>query len=155
MRRLDRSNELYVIGLILKNPTMYIDEMCLNILNALGVAVSVPTICRLMRLYGITRKRMRYVAMQRSASLRGSFMAHCYNIMFSTDKFVWIDETGSDRRNYLRKYGYSLRGTRAVQYTHLTRGSRVNAIAALCHEGIVTYELTTSTVNSKVFFNFL
>ena len=80
-------------------------------------------------------------------------MAHCY--MFSIDKFVWVDETGSDRRDQLHKYGYSLIGDRAVQHKFLTRGTRINVIAALCHEGLVAMEPTKSTVNRAIFFNFL
>ena len=30
--------------------------------------------------------------------------------LYNPDMFIWIDETGSDLRNSIRKYGYSLRG---------------------------------------------
>ena len=30
--------------------------------------------------------------------------------MYDPDMLVWIDETGSARRNNVRQYGYSLRG---------------------------------------------
>ena len=78
-----------------------------KIFDVLGLTVSVSAICRLLRSYGITRKKVRMVALQQSAALQGAFMAHCY--MFSIDKFVWVDKTGSDRRDQLCKYGYSLR----------------------------------------------
>ena len=30
--------------------------------------------------------------------------------MLDPSMLIWIDETGSDRRNALRKYGYGIRG---------------------------------------------
>ena len=32
------------------------------------------------------------------------------SFMFSTDKFVWIDKTGSDVQDQSTKYGYAVRG---------------------------------------------
>ena len=31
-------------------------------------------------------------------------------MLYSTDYFVWINETGSDNRDHIRKFGYKLRG---------------------------------------------
>ena len=42
---------------------------------------------------------------------------------------VFLDETGSDRQDSLRKYGYSLRGKPAVSQKLLVRRERVSAIA--------------------------
>ena len=153
MRKLSRNDELYVIGIVFDNPTMYIDEICHEVFDATGITVSASTICHLLKAYGITRKKVQFVAIQRSATLRGAFMAHCH--MFSTDKFIWVDETGTDRRDQLRKHTYSLRGTTPFRHTFIARGIRVNAIAAMCHDGIVSIELTNSTVNHEIFFDFV
>ena len=53
------------------------------------------------------------------------------------DSFVFIDETGTDRRNCLRRSGYSLRGMPAVCTKLLVHGQRVSAIAAMCMQGIL------------------
>ena len=55
----------------------------------------------------------------------------------------------------LRKHAYSLRGTTPFRHTFIARGIRVNAIAAMCHDGIVSIELTNSTVNHEIFFDFV
>ena len=34
--------------------------------------------------------------------------------MFSADKFVWIDKSGCDKRDQIRKLGYALQGERPV-----------------------------------------
>ena len=66
--------------------------------------------------------------------------------------FVWIDETGSATRDTIRKYGYALRGMRAEYHRVLTRGKRVNAIAAMSTSGIVTLDLMIDSINGDNFF---
>ena len=94
-----------------------------------GGVVSPPTICRLLRRYGMSRKRVRQVALQRSAILRGAFMAHC--CLFSRDKFVWLDEMGADARDHVRKYGYAIRGMRPVTHRF------INGCKSECYSSIV------------------
>ncbi len=70
---------------------------------ATNVQVSVATVCRLLRRYGFTRKTI--LALQRSTAVRSLFMASSY--LYDSKCFFWLDEIGSDRRNFLRKYGYA------------------------------------------------
>ena len=76
-------------------------------------------------------------------------MAHCS--LFDPSMFVWIDETGSDAKTNIRKYGYALRG---VTHRILSRGRRVNAMAAFS-SGLVALEHTTTTLNTEVFFDYI
>ena len=80
-------------------------------------------------------------------------MAHA--LAFPSHFFVWVDETGADRRNFVRKYGYSLRGERAIQHRFIVRGKRINAIAAISTIGLITYEFYHSNVNSDHFCDFI
>ena len=41
-----------------------------------------------------------------------------------------------------------------MYHCFLVRGTRVSAIAAMCTEGVVAYELTVGTVNGEKFFDF-
>ena len=72
---------------------------------------------------GFTRKKLQTVALQRSEELRQKFVQEM--TVYNRDMFVIVDETGSDRRDSLRRYGYSLRAKLLV------RGKRVSAIGAL------------------------
>ena len=94
-RKLDDALELFVVGLVLERPEMYLHEICQDILDHTGVEVSEATICRESRRRGFTRKKIRVVAAQRSTALRGQFIAQA--LLFSKDLFVWVDETGCDR----------------------------------------------------------
>jgi len=69
--------------------------------------------------------------------------------------FVWIDETGSDARNHIRKCGYALRDDTPACHRLLVRGQRTNVIAAISTRGLLTVELTTSKVNADVYCDFV
>ena len=153
LRALDDTHELFIIGLVLEQPTLQLKEICYKIENTTSVKVSPSTICRLLHRYGMTLKKVRVVAAQRSADLRGHFMAEM--MFFRRKTLVWLDETGSDRRNFLRKYGYSIRGDRAVETCFVSRGERINAIAAISCDGVVAYQLLKETVNTDNFFDFI
>ena len=57
-------------------------------------------------------------------------MALCF-LFRSRNMFVWVDETGSDKRDNIRKYGYALRGVTPTYKRLLARGQRINALAVL------------------------
>ena len=65
-----------------------------------------------------------------------------------------MDETGTDARNHVRKFGYSLRGMIPTYTRSLARGRRVSAIA-ISTDGYVGAELTYGTVNGKIFADFI
>ena len=152
-RRLDLRSELYVVGVILENPSMYLGELCIEIMHVFGIEISPSTVCRTLRRYGLTRKKIRQVALQRSSELRGAFMAQCF--LLKRDMLVWVDETGSDSRDNARRYGYALRGVTPTTHRFVYRGRRTNAMAAMASSGIIALELTTDSVNGERFFDFV
>ena len=56
--------------------------------------------CKVMHKNGLTRKKFTKTALQRSFEFRGAFMASI--LQYPREFFVWVDETGSDRRDQLR-----------------------------------------------------
>ena len=91
----------------MENPGLYLDEIKLKIKEATSVTVSGSTICRVLQRNGYTRKNILQVARQRCTEFRGLFIAEV--LQYPSDFFVWIDETGSDNRDQIRKFGYALR----------------------------------------------
>ena len=152
-RVLDDYHEILVIGLLLNQPDMYLRELCQHITNTTGVIVSEPTICRILRKHGLTRKKIRQVAVQRCSVMRGQFMAEMS--LFSSEQLVWIDETGCRNKDCIRAAGYALRGMTPVHTRFLAKGRRVSCIAAIAHDGLVAVETTRDSVDSTVFFNFV
>ena len=68
---------------------------------------------------------------------------------------IFIDETGSDRRASIRRYGYSLRGKPLVCEKLLVRGKRVSAIACMSMNGMLDCKTIVGKVNGKVFYDFV
>lgn len=153
LRKMDDHHELYVVGLVLANPTMQLSEMCSKVQEISGTEVSVSTLCKLLSRHGFTRKRIQHVASQRNDNLRGKFIADV--TFFDRDMLVWIDESGCNSKDCLRTYGHSIRGERAISRVLLVRGQRISVIAAMSCKGILDIELTTGTVNGDTFFDFV
>jgi len=76
-------------------------------------------------------------------------------VMFSADKFVWIDETGCDKRDQVRKLGYALQGECPVYHRLFHQGQRISIIAALTTEGVVSTEIIKGTVDGNKFTDFI
>ena len=90
------------------NPGIYLREVQQDLHETTGTEVSLSAICRFLRV-GFSRQKLKLIAKQRDRDLRAQF---CFDVsMYRPEMLVFLDETGSDRRNSLRKYGYSLRQT--------------------------------------------
>ena len=59
-----------------------------------------------------------------------------------------MDETGSDKRSLLRKYGYH---SKDHVKNPLVRGRRHSAIAAMCMDGVIDVQLTIESENGETF----
>lgn len=153
VRKLDDYMELFVIGIVLEHPTIYLRDLCQKVEDISSVRVSEATICKLIKRHGITRKKVQKIALQRSSQLRGEFMATA--LLHNKEQFVFVDETGCDNRSYMRKYGYAVRGCAPQCHHYLIRGERVSAVAAISTEGLVAADYKTGSVNADFFFDFI
>ena len=68
---------------------------------------------------------------------------------------VWVDEMGSDRRNAIRSYGYSLRGMCAVNRVLRVGGKRLSVIGAMSVDGIEDFYIAEGNVDGDVFEGFV
>lgn len=103
---------------------------------------------------GLTRQKIVYVALQRSELKRMEFMAEVMAV-FHSSLCLWIDETGCDRRNSLRKYGYGIRGQAPRDFRFKLRGKRYSAIGIISIDGIEDVYVTEGSVNGDVFLDFV
>ena len=86
------------------------------------------TICKFLHNQGFTRQKLTQIAVQRSDDIRISFPINIS--LFKKEMFVFVDETGSDRSDCLRKYGYSMTGKPPISLQLYSRGLHITAIAA-------------------------
>ena len=114
------------------------------------VDVSFSSICKFLHKSCFTRQRLHLVAMQ---VLREKFTIDIS--LYSTNMIVFIDKTGADRRNTLRKYSYSLCGKPATQEALLVRGERVSANACITMEGVMDVKTHKETSTGDIFYDFI
>ena len=76
-------------------------------------------------------------------------------LQYPPEWLVFLDETGSDHKDHIRKCGYPLIGEPPVYHRFLGFGTRISAIAALSTEGLACYELITGTTNGDKLYDFL
>ena len=145
--------QLTLLHLILENHGIYLYEIQTKLESLFGARVSTATICRTLRSMGCSRQVMRRVAIQRSDTLRARFMADVS--IYDPKMFVWLDETGCDRRNTLRKYGYSLRGIPVSDHRLLIRGKRYSAIPVMSIDSIHDVYITEGTINGEKFAEYV
>ena len=131
---------------------MYLTEMKKK-LHARGTDVDESTICRFLKESKFSRKKMRLVAIQQSEELRARYLAEV--VLYDPSMLIFVDETGSNRKDAMRKFGYSLRGQRCIAKKLMVRGQRVSAIVALSTERVLDVKFVHGSVSGEIFSQFI
>lgn len=142
-----------LVQLVCANPSIYLREVQLEMQRVTGTVVSASTICRTLKRLGFTRKKLQFAAIQRSDVLRARYQAEIS--MYSSEMFLFVDETGCDRKNALRKFGYSIRGRPATCIKLLSKGKRYSAIAIMSTSSLLDCYVVADTVDGDVFYDFV
>ena len=129
------------------------DEIQQELCDQTGTWVSKSSICREAKKMGLTRKKVRRIATQRSDIARAYFMVQVESM--SANTFIWVDETGSDKQNALRKYAYSLQGVTPINYCLYTSGRQISAISAISTRGVEDVYLPEGGVSNDTFCDFI
>ena len=128
-------------------------EIATELLDTTGTMISLSTICRSLQKIGFTHQRLRLAALQRDEFLRSQFALEVS--IYNQDMFIFLDETGSDKRNSVRRYGYGLRGRPMVCQKLLVRGKRISAIAFMSSHGVLDCKTVIGSVDGELFYNFI
>ena len=67
---------------------------------------------------------------------------------------VWLDETGSDRRNACRRYGYHLSGMIPMDFRLTVHGKRLSSIGIMSISGIEDVDTCEGNINGDIFCSF-
>ena len=152
-RKLTLPAQLLILQLVMDNPAIYLHEIQKELKHLLLIDVDVSNICRFLHKSGLTRQKLCTVAVQQKEFLRQQFISDIS--VYSTDIFIFVDETGADRRNMLRKYGYSFCGKTPVNHTLLVLGERVSAIACMSVTGLLNVKTVKGTSDGDTFYDFV
>lgn len=145
--------QLVLLRLILQRPGIYLAEIQECLYSEFGITCSPPTICRTLKFMGCSRQKIQRVALQQSDACRARFMAEIS--VYDPSMLVWIDETGYDQRNNMRRCGYSVQGIPPCDHRLLIRGIRYSAIPVMSMQGIHDVQIIEGSVNGDKFENFV
>ena len=148
-------DKILILESAIERPGIYLREIRQLLLDETGTDIHVSTIWRFLKSLHFTRQKMVLIAKQRSELLRVEFRQEMSVFIGHPDMLVFIDETGADRRNCLRKFAYSIRGKPALCQKLLVRGQRVSAIAAMSTEGILDCYTYFGSVTGDKFKHFI
>lgn len=152
-KKLTKTVEMIILNMLLHKPGTYLKEMQEELNVVYGVNVHESTLCVFLKKNGFTRQRMRIVAARQDQLLREMFAVDVS--LYDPSMLVFLDETGTDMRDSLRRYGYSVRGKPIASHKLECRGKRVSAIVAMTATGVLDYRLTKDTVDSDEFKDFV
>ena len=152
-RLLTDYDELTLVNLVLTNPGIYLHELQHKLMMTTGTEVDCFTICRTLKRLGITRQKIRHVAMQRNEESRGKFMTEMAT--YEPEMFLWIDETGCDRQKLIRDYGYGIRGIPPIDHTLKLSGKRYLVIAVMSTDGVEDIYIHEGSMNGEIFLDFI
>ena len=147
---------MLVLEIAIEKPGIYLREIKQFLMEETGTEVDTSTICRFLKESGFTRQKMIITAKQRSDALRTDFLMDMTIYKDHPELFVFVDETGTGRRDSMRKFGYGLRGMPPVSQKILFRGQRVSTIAAISFDqGLLDCQTVTDTVTGEKFGRFV
>ena len=146
-------DKFVLIEAVVEQPGIYLHELQQHLLHETGTQLSLSSICNFLHHNGFTRQKLARVALQRSDRLRSQYLENIS--IFKADMLVFIDESGSDRRDCLRKYAYSLRGQPAKALTLYNRGRHVSSIAAMSMQGVLEMSFIEGGVCAETFKAFI
>ena len=152
-RKLSEVEELSIMQSLLRKPNLFLDELNQELMEVTGCSIDRSTLCRTVKHLGFTHKKIRHIATQQSEVKHAQFMAEMNDV--DPDMLVWVDETGSDRRNAIRKYGYGLRGMTPIVHSLLARGKRMSAVGVMSTRGVEDSYLIEGNVNTDAFVSFV
>ena len=107
-------DKLIILESVVDNPGIYLDEIREKLIEETGTEVDRSTICRFISTSRFTHKKLTITVKQQSDVLRCQCLLDISIYHNHPEFFVFVDETGTDRRDSMRKFGYSLRDKPAV-----------------------------------------
>ena len=102
---------------------------------------------------GFTRQKLYSVAIQQDQYLRQLYVSDVS--VFSSDMFIFVDETGTDKRNLQRTFAYSICGKPLRDHSLFMRGERISSIAAISRNGLIDVKTVHGTTDGTDFYDFI
>lgn len=138
---------------LVEKPELYQNEMVVFLWDEFRVMISRFSIGRLLKTANWTKKVLRRIARERSAEVRADYLERISGL--DHRKFIFVDESGCDKRIGSRRRGWSPRGITAAHVARHRRGNRYHVLPAYTVHGIIYSWVFQGTMNSARFEAFI
>jgi hypothetical protein len=115
--------------------------------------MSTSSVSRALNSISRSKKKIRRVSKARSADLRDLYVHNTSN--FLSFQYVFVDESGCDRRDGYRRTGWSPLGVTPVQVTRFSREKRYQILPAYTQDGIIFVRVYQGSTDSAIFEDFI
>lgn len=116
-------------------PESDLQEICDFLYWAHDLDISRSTASRHVKAMGWSNEKMRLIAAQRNEPLRAAWMEALQQ--YRPDQLVYVDESGCDKRDGARRYGWAPLGSTLELRARLERGQRYHLLPALTVDGLL------------------
>ena len=145
-----------VLELVEEDNDATLEQLCHRLEAKTGIKVSVPTMCRLLQRWGLTRKKKTLHASEaeseRVQKLRKQYWTTIGEVKLSD--LVFIDETGVNLAMTLG-YARAIKGKRAYNKCPFNRGRNVTLIGAIAISGLLAPFTFQGWTNQDIFLTYV
>ena len=127
--------------------------MALFLWEKFKVHVTTSSVSRPLNSISWSKKKIRRVSKARNADLRDLYVDNTSN--FISFQYVFVDESGCDKRDGYRRTGWSPLGVTPVQVTRFAREKRYQIWAAYTQDGIILVRVYQGSTDSAIFEDFI
>lgn len=152
-RKITEPIKFFIVHLLLRRPGIYLREVVSELRANFLLEITEGAVCKFIKKMNFTRQKLVNFAMQRNESLRQEFRNDV--ALYPTNALIFVDETGTDRTDAVRKIGYSFRGHPVKAQKLLVRGEHITAIAAISIRGMEALRIVRGSVDGDVFYDFV
>jgi len=143
----------YLLSLIRFRPDWFLDEL-LDLLRTNGfISANYVTVHRELERAGVSRKKLKRVALERNEEARNTFIDHISQ--YRAEELAFIDETSKNEKTAACLYGRSKRGRRAQMRQRFVCGTRLTATAVLTIDGIAASTVVQGSMTKQLYLEFL
>ena len=140
-------------GHLLEEPGLYLEEMALILWDEFKVQVTTYSISRALKSIRWSKKTIRRIAKGRNADLRDMYWHNTSHIR--SWQFIFVDESGCDKRIGFRRTGWAPLGVTPVQVVRFQREKRYQILPAYTQDGILLARVFQGTTNAAIFEEFI
>lgn len=152
-RKLTDQVQFFIMHIMLDKPGIMLAEIQKEVMQVMQMELAQSTICKFLHNHKFSRQKMQMKAKQRDEVLCACYASELS--VYSSSMFIFLDETGTDRRDAMRKYSYSWRGRPAVAHKLLVRGQHLSSIAIMSNTGLLDCLTVTGGVGGDEFYQFV